>query len=145
MNPVRVVRVPYGKTNAAVLANLAADGYTYNVFWSLDPQGWRGKPADTITRLILQGVTPGAIVLMHSTDAGDAQALPTVIADLRAEGYSFATVAQMTGAPPASTPAPAPLPTPPAQQQVYFPETGHWLSHGFLNYWEIFRRPARLR
>ena len=129
IDPAPYFRAPYGNTNASVLTDLAADGYSYNVYWSVDPQGWRGKSAATITQLILAGVTPGAIVLMHTTDAGDAAALPGVIDQLRAEGYSFDTVDDLTGVPPVLTPAP---------EQVFFPETGHWLSHGFLAYWNTF-------
>jgi peptidoglycan/xylan/chitin deacetylase (PgdA/CDA1 family) len=123
-------RPPYGAYNSSVLSDLGADGYRYNVMWSIDPQGWRGKPASEITSLILAGANPGAIVLMHSTDAGDAGALAGVIDQLRARGYRFATIGDFLG-----NQAPPP---PPPPQTIFFPQTGHSLSHGFLRYWQQF-------
>ncbi len=54
----------------------------------------------SIVALVLSTLRPGQIVLMHvgsnPTDGStlDADALPTVISQLRARGYSFVTVAQ---------------------------------------------------
>lgn len=124
-------RPPFGDFNSSVLADLGANGYTLNVMWSVDPQGWRGKSGAEITRLVLDGVQPGAIVLMHTTTAGDDAALPGVIDQLKARGYRFATVSDFVGGAP-------PPPPPPPPEERYFPETGHWLSHGFLRYWERF-------
>jgi peptidoglycan/xylan/chitin deacetylase (PgdA/CDA1 family) len=123
-------RPPYGDYNNSVLSDLGANGYRYNVMWSIDPQGWSGKSADVITSLILSGANPGAIVLMHTTDAGDAQALPGTIDQLRARGYSFATVGDFLGN---QTPPPPPPPV-----AIFFPQTGHTVGHGFLRYWQNF-------
>jgi peptidoglycan/xylan/chitin deacetylase (PgdA/CDA1 family) len=119
-------RPPGGFYNAAVLADLAAAGYRYNVMWSVDAQGWRGKSAAQITQETLAAIQPGAIVLQHTFVAGDAGALGTIIDQLRARGYRFATVADYLG-------GTAPPPGPPTE--LYFLETGHWLRWGFLNYW----------
>ncbi len=127
-------RPPYGAFNSSVLADLGANGYLYNVFWSIDPQGWRGKSASEIASIILAQANPGAIVLMHSTDAGDAGALASVIDQLRARGYHFATLGDDFGG---QTPPPPP-PPPPPPTTIFFPQTGHSISHGFLRYWQQF-------
>ncbi len=129
-------RPPFGAYDSSVLADLGANGYAYNIMWSVDPQGWRGKPASEITSLILAGASPGAIVLMHTTDAGDAGALSGVIDQLRARGYRFATVGDFLGN--QAPPPPPPPPPPPLPESIYFEQTGHWISHGFLRYWEKF-------
>ena len=121
-------RPPFGDYNSSVLVDLGANGYAYNVMWSIDPQGWRGKPASDIASIVLSQANPGAIVLMHSFAAGDAGALGTIIDQLHARGYRFATIGDFLG-------AQAP---PPPVESLYFPQTGHWISHGFLRYWERF-------
>jgi peptidoglycan/xylan/chitin deacetylase (PgdA/CDA1 family) len=118
-------RPPYGEYNDAVLADLAANGYTLNVLWTVDTLGWDGYTAAQITQRVLNGAAPGAIMLMHvGAQSQDAAALPGMIDQLRSRGYRFATVQQLvTGS---------------ITDQRYFPETGHWLSHGFLAYWEWY-------
>lgn len=120
-------RPPGGYYDSSVLADLAANGYAYNVMWSVDAQGWRGKSAADITQQTVGAIHRGAIVLQHTFVAGDAGAVGPIIDQLRARGYRFATVADYYGG--------APPPPPPPPSQLYFPETGHWLSHGFLAYW----------
>jgi peptidoglycan/xylan/chitin deacetylase (PgdA/CDA1 family) len=118
-------RPPYGEYNDAVLADLAANGYTLNVLWTVDSLGWDGYTASQITQRVLNGAAPGAIMLLHvGAQSQDAVALPGIIDRLRARGYRFATVRDfVTGS---------------IAHQRFFPETGHWLSHGFLAYWERF-------
>ena len=117
-------RPPYGEYDAAVLAGLAASGYTLNVLWTVDSLGWQGRSAAQITQRVLAGAVPGAIMLFHVGAASeDAAALPEIIAQLGARGYRFATVADfVTGA------------LPPPRRR--FPETGYTLSGDFLAYWE---------
>ncbi|HET7035088.1 MAG TPA: polysaccharide deacetylase family protein [Thermomicrobiaceae bacterium] len=119
-------RPPFGAYNDQVLIDLQADGYSYNVMWTVDTLGWQGASVAAITSRTLNAAAPGAIVLMHvGADSQDAAALPGIIDQLRAQGYRFDTVAHLLGVPSQS-------------DSRYFPQTGHWLSHGFLRYWEQF-------
>ena len=121
-------RPPFGAYNDQVLFDLEANGYSYNVMWTVDTLGWQGASVAAITSRTMAAAAPGAIVLMHvGADSQDAAALPGIIDQLRALGYRFDTVAHLLGVPP-----PAPV------AGRYFPQTGHWLSHGFLRYWEQF-------
>jgi peptidoglycan/xylan/chitin deacetylase (PgdA/CDA1 family) len=119
-------RPPYGDYDNSVLADIAANGYTLNVLWTVDTLGWKGLTVAEITQRVLDGAAPGAIMLMHvGAQSQDGPALAGIIDQLRARGYRFATVRDLvSGAVPVET--------------RYFPETGHWLSHGFLGYWERF-------
>ncbi|MDP9373491.1 MAG: hypothetical protein M3Q65_13780 [Chloroflexota bacterium] len=102
-----------------MLADLSANGYTYNLMWTIDSLGWRGLTAWEITQRVLNQTVPGAIVLMHvGGQSQDGPALPGLIDQLRARGYRFATVGDF-------------LPT-----SRYFPETGHTVSGRFLTYWQ---------
>ncbi len=119
-------RPPYGAYDAAVLQNLAANGYSLNVMWTIDTLGWQGLSPAAITQRVLSGAAPGVIVLMHvGIQSQDAVALPGIIDALRARGYRFGTVADFVSGRI-------------SEEHRYFPETGHWVSHGFLAYWEQF-------
>src|SRR5579875_2733094 len=119
-------RPPYGDYDDAALAAAGADGYRYSIMWTVDTLGWKGASVSEITSRALNAAAPGEIILMHVGAASqDAAALPGIIDGLRARGYTFATVAGFLGGNPAPT-------------QRYFPETGYWVSHGFLSYWEQF-------
>ncbi|MGD9998179.1 MAG: polysaccharide deacetylase family protein [Ilumatobacteraceae bacterium] len=87
-------RPPFGDYDDGVLADVGGIGYRYTVMWTVDSLGWQGLGADDITARVLERVEPGAIVAMHvGSQSADAEALPAVIAGLRAGGYTFVTVA----------------------------------------------------
>lgn len=87
-------RPPYGDIDDSVLADVGAAGYPWTVMWTIDSLGWNGLPADQIVTRVLDRVEPGAILMFHVGSASqDVAALGTIIDSLRAEGYSFTTVA----------------------------------------------------
>jgi peptidoglycan/xylan/chitin deacetylase (PgdA/CDA1 family) len=89
-------RSPYGDYDAATQEQLAADGYYYNVLWTIDSLGWEGLPTGAIVGRVLGGAAPGAIVLFHvGAASADAAALPAIVDGLRARGYGFATVEEL--------------------------------------------------
>jgi peptidoglycan/xylan/chitin deacetylase (PgdA/CDA1 family) len=91
-------RPPYGDYDDSVLADLAANGYTVNVLWTVDTLGWNGESVDGIRQRVADALAPGEIVLMHvGADSQDAAALPGVLDELRAAGYSCVTVQQLVG------------------------------------------------
>jgi len=89
-------RPPYADFDGSVLCDIYGDGYNYLVMWSTDTLGWNGASADQIVQRSLAGAKPGAIYIMHvGSQSQDAAALPRVIDGLRAQGYSFGTVADV--------------------------------------------------
>ena len=120
-------RPPYGDEDGALLNLLPQLGYTVDVRWTIDTLGWNGLSAAAIRDRVRANVVPGAIIMMHvGAGSQDAAALPGVIADLRAAGYSFTTVRQALG-------VGGGLPT-----TRYFPETGQTVRDNFLRYWQAF-------
>jgi peptidoglycan/xylan/chitin deacetylase (PgdA/CDA1 family) len=97
-------RFPYGDRNAHTIAVVNSAGFV-PIRWTVDTLGWEGKKGTTVAGIIkrvLDNLTPGEIVLMHCGSAPDgstldADALPTVIQDLTARGYSFVTLDAMLG------------------------------------------------
>lgn len=87
-------RPPYGDIDASVLADVGAAGYRYVAMWTVDSLGWKGITAAEITDRCLDRAVPGAIYLFHVGEASaDVDALPAIIAGLRADGYGFVRLA----------------------------------------------------
>lgn len=99
-------RFPYGDRTAHTISVVNGVGFV-PVRWTVDTLGWKGTSggitAQTVVNRVLDGLRPGEIVLMHcgsnpnDHSTLDADALPTVISDLRARGYSFVTLHAMLG------------------------------------------------
>ena len=86
-------RPPYGDYDSATTALLGRLGYRYMVMWTVDSGGAAFLPAGAILQRCLDGVVPGAIVLMHvGIQSQDAFALQPLITDLKRRGYAFVTV-----------------------------------------------------
>jgi peptidoglycan/xylan/chitin deacetylase (PgdA/CDA1 family) len=97
-------RFPEGDRNAHTIAVVNSVGFV-PVRWTVDTLGWEGKKVITvagIVKRVVDNLKPGEIVLMHCGSAPDgstldADALPTVIKELRDRGYSFVTLDAMLG------------------------------------------------
>ncbi|MCC7390627.1 MAG: polysaccharide deacetylase family protein [Phycisphaerales bacterium] len=91
-------RPPYGDTDDSVARDVAANGYAYQVMWSIDTRGWAGASIEEIVERVREGASDGGIIVMHVGSASeDGPALQAVIDALRAEGYGFATVQGLLG------------------------------------------------
>ena len=83
-------RPPYGDYNNTSLAATYDAGYRYNMMWTIDTLGWRRITSAEIIARCMRLVEPGAIILMHvGVESRDGPTLPTLIANLREQGYSF--------------------------------------------------------
>ena len=91
-NPV-LFRPPYGRYSEELLA-VAREERMGSVLWSVDTRDWQVRNADKIVSQIKLGGMPGNVFLMHSTYPSTAQALPRVIAELRAKGCEFVTLSE---------------------------------------------------
>ena len=93
------LRFPYGARDARTLRIARHLGYL-PVRWTVDTWGWLGGCCQTtagVIRRVLANLMPGEIVLMHLGSARDgtrldAEALPALIAAIRARGYRFTTL-----------------------------------------------------
>ena len=71
------------------------------VFWSFAYADWdnqRQPSADQALRWIMDNVHNGAVILLHPTSATNAEVLPQVIKQLKAQGYRFGTLHELCGA-----------------------------------------------
>jgi peptidoglycan/xylan/chitin deacetylase (PgdA/CDA1 family) len=100
-DPRPLFRFPYGDRDQRTIRLVNAAGYV-PVRWAVDSLGWKGTSggltAGAVTARVLGALRPGEIVLMHvgsnpdDHTTLDADALPAVIAQIRAAGYGFVTL-----------------------------------------------------
>ncbi|MDP9472224.1 MAG: polysaccharide deacetylase family protein [Chloroflexota bacterium] len=108
-------RPPYGDQEAGVLTDIAADGFRYNVMWTVDSLGWNGLSRDQIVSRILSQHGNGYIYLFHvGSESQDGPALPQIIDGLRGKGYGFGTIPEVVLGTAMPTPTPTATRTPTA-------------------------------
>lgn len=115
--PVRWFRPPYGDFDSLTVTVARAEGME-TILWSVDSRDWKGGAPSAIANRITSHLTPGAVVLMHSTRHTSTQALIEVMATAKAQGYRFVTMSQwkeimLRSVPPAAESRPnqlAPIP-----------------------------------
>ncbi|MEO8245789.1 MAG: polysaccharide deacetylase family protein [Chloroflexota bacterium] len=101
-SPRPLFRPPFGAWDAEVLAGAGSVGYHWSVMWDVDTIDWKpirdgGPTAAAIVAKVLGGAQGGSIVLMHLGGYETLQALPDVVAGLRARGYSLVTLERLIG------------------------------------------------
>ena len=62
------------------------------IYWSVDPEDWKYRNAETVRSNIESGVFDGAIILVHDIYKTSVDGALAAIDDLMAEGYEFVTV-----------------------------------------------------
>ena len=96
----RYYRPPQGIYSEENLKMAKELGYK-TVFWSLAYVDWNNdaQPSrEEAFRKLLPRTHPGAVVLLHSTSATNAEILTELIETWKAEGYSFGTVEELFAA-----------------------------------------------
>lgn len=90
------LRPPYGAVDDAVLAEAGRDGMAV-VLWNVDSEDWKSKNAQATHDRVITTAKQNGIVLMHDIHSWTIDAVPSMIDDLRAQGYTFVTVEQLLG------------------------------------------------
>ena len=73
------------------------------VNWDVIPRDWTNPGTEQIVSRVLEKVKPGSVILLHDGDSPansgsreqTVQALPEIIDQLRADGYSFVTIEEL--------------------------------------------------
>lgn len=87
------LRPPYGSFNA----DTRSLGLPL-ILWDVDTEDWKNKSASVTTQRALAGAKGGSIILMHDIDPSTVDAVPGIIDQLRAKGFTLVTVDQLIGA-----------------------------------------------
>lgn len=110
-------RPPYGNVSSGVVTAANTLGLT-TVLWDDEARDWALPGAPVIVTRILNLAGNGAIILMHDGGGNRSQtvaALPTIIAQLMARGYTFVSMDELMQHLPGQAPAPTPVSSTPAR------------------------------
>ena len=94
-----LLRPPYGAWNDDVREVAAKQGDTV-ILWNVDSEDWKSLDAKKTTTTVVNSVSAGSIVLMHSIYSSTVKAVPDIVHQLRSKGYTLVTVTQLLGGSP---------------------------------------------
>jgi polysaccharide deacetylase family sporulation protein PdaB len=91
-----LIRTPNGDFDKRVLKIASKLGYTV-VQWDTDSKDWMNPGTEQIVKNVVGKAHPGDIILMHASDSCKQThlALPTIIDQLKQQGYEFSTVSEL--------------------------------------------------
>lgn len=97
--PTMLFRPPTGEIDDHSAQVIAAMGYKNIAQYDVDSSDYlKSHSAKEIENEVLQQVKPGSVILMHMLDnIHTEEALPTVIEQLRKQGYTFVTMTDLIG------------------------------------------------
>lgn len=89
-------RPPLGARNRRVRELVANSGY-FTVYWSLDSRDSvdKGITAAQIEKRVVEGIAPGAIVLLHCGSEPSAEALDSILEGMRRRGLQQVTLSKL--------------------------------------------------
>ncbi len=91
---IDLIRPPYG-----ALTDTARNAVERPmILWSVDPEDWRDRNAETVRSRVRAAAYDGAVILLHDIHPTTVEAVPGIIDDLRADGYEFVTISEMAEA-----------------------------------------------
>lgn len=114
----KVMRPPYGATNAALVQRMGSQFGMRTILWDVDTLDWRHPGVQKVINTAVGQAKPGSIILVHDIHASTVAAVEGIVRGLQARGFKLVTVSQLiamanraAGQPADAAPvAPAPAP-----------------------------------
>jgi len=91
---VELFRAPYGDYNDRLIQT-ARSLNLYTIQWDVDSLDWKDLSANQICKRVIDKVASGSIVLFHNQGLNTAEALPTIIKELKAKGFEFVQIGNL--------------------------------------------------
>ena len=91
---VELFRPPYGDYNDRLIKT-ARELNLFTIQWDVDSLDWKDLSASEIIKRVIKKVSSGSIVLFHNQGKHTAEALPTIIGELKARGYEFVSIGEL--------------------------------------------------
>ncbi|MCA9843324.1 MAG: polysaccharide deacetylase family protein [Dehalococcoidia bacterium] len=100
LNPRPFFRPPFGAVDDHVLSAVGAAGYAYTIMWDIDTIDWLpeadgGPTTQQMVDKVVNGAKGGTIVLMHLGGYNTLEALPAIVAGLKARGLEPVTLGEL--------------------------------------------------
>ncbi len=86
-----LIRPPYGSLNKRVKENIK---YPL-IMWSLDTKDWQHRNSKEGTRIIIENIEEGSIILMHDLYKTTINTIKEVLPILKEQGYQFVTIDEL--------------------------------------------------
>ena len=125
----RLIRPPYGATNASIVNSMFENYGLTSVLWDVDTRDWQHPGVDVVISRAVGNAHSGSIILVHDIHASTLAALEGIVSGLQARGFKLVTVSELmalanhAAAAPAPAPVAAPAPTPAPAPAVAEPVT----------------------
>jgi len=88
---IKLFRPPYGGINLSV--ENATDKLGLKTFlWDVDPRDWSEPSTDELVNRVVSNTVNGSDILLHSNHLATVKALPKIIEQLKARGFTFKTL-----------------------------------------------------
>ena len=87
-------RAPYGDYSNALIET-TDELNMYCIQWDVDSLDWKDPPPADIVKRVTSQVASGSIVLFHNAAKNTPAALPQIIENLKAQGYTFLKASDM--------------------------------------------------
>ncbi len=91
---VELFRAPFGDYDNKLI-DIAEELGLYTIQWDVDSLDWKNLSAGDIAMRVINGVKSGSIILMHNNGAHTAEAVPVILKELIARGYTFVPVDEL--------------------------------------------------
>jgi peptidoglycan/xylan/chitin deacetylase (PgdA/CDA1 family) len=91
---MRCFRPPYGRYDDRVL-KVAREAGLVTVLWSNNTGDWKARDPQWLVRRVTSDLQPGDIILMHECHPNTLEAMPGILAEIRAKGYETVTVSEL--------------------------------------------------
>lgn len=65
------------------------------ILWSVDPEDWKRPGPAVVTSRLVNGASPGGILLVHDLHKPTVDAMPATLDQLLAMGYEFVTITEL--------------------------------------------------
>jgi polysaccharide deacetylase family sporulation protein PdaB len=88
---VKFFRAPFGDYNDTLIETVN-ELNMYTIQWDVDSLDWKGLSASDIAGRVLSRAENGSIVLFHNNSDNILEALPLIIPELKARGFTFVTL-----------------------------------------------------
>ena len=91
----KIIRPPYGAITKRQRDWIGEKFGLSTILWSVDPLDWKRPGSSVVSRRILAGAEPGAIILSHDIHKPTVDAMPATFDALLAKGFKFVTVSEL--------------------------------------------------
>jgi len=90
-----ILRPPYGAITKRQREWIEKQFGLNVILWSVDPLDWKRPGPAVVSKRILAGAGPGAIILSHDIHKQTVDAMPATFDALLAKGFKFVTVSEL--------------------------------------------------